>query len=111
MASFNGMSGFKNLVSNMTEEVLNETKELVKSTTLSVEADAKNLAPVDTGHLRRNIVSTMEDEFTGIVTSNSEYGMHVEFGSSKTPAQPYFMPAYDKHAKDFNKKMKKIVKG
>lgn len=105
-----GMKEFKRVVSNLTEEVQQEVKDLVKNTTLGVEADAKNLAPVDTGNLRRNIKSNITGNgFKGEVTSNSEYGMHVEFGTSKSPAQPHFMPAWERNTRNFKNDLQRII--
>lgn len=105
-----GLNEFRRMVSNLTEEVQQDVRELVRETTLGIEADAKNLAPVDTGNLRRNIKSKITgDGLTGEVTSHAEYGMSVEFGTSKSPAQPYFMPAWERNTRNFKNDLRNIV--
>ncbi|MCA1025784.1 HK97 gp10 family phage protein [Cytobacillus kochii] len=111
-ARLDGVGAFRNLVNSMTVEVQEQTKELVRETTLAIEADAKNLAPIDTGYLRRNIKSKIENGgHIGVVTSNAEYGDKVEYGTSKTPAQPYFNPAYERNIVEFKSRLKDIVEG
>lgn len=74
---------------------------IVRKTAFDIEADAKILAPVDTGNLR-NSIST---DFTGDGRSagmaaeigpTAEYGIYQEFGTSVMPGQPFLGPAYDR---------------
>lgn len=59
---------------------------------------AKQLAPVDTGFLRDNIVQT-EEATTGnmrvAVESQASYGEFVEYGTVNSEAQPHMTPAYE----------------
>lgn len=64
----------------------------------SVERAAKRLCPVDTGRLRSSIGKRLEqrpDGPTGVIGSNVEYAVYVEFGTSRSPAQPFLRPALD----------------
>lgn len=66
--------------------------------TLRVEATAKRLCPVDTGRLRASIsheIQTDSHGLIGVVGSNVEYASFVEFGTSRSRAQPYLRPALD----------------
>ncbi|PSS42906.1 hypothetical protein C6401_15210 [Arthrobacter woluwensis] len=87
---------------------------VVKKTALDVEADARRLAPVDTGNLRGSIGHS---DLRTIGTSGSlmveigptaNYGVYVEVGTSRAPAQPYMGPAMDRHAPAFEEAMGQI---
>lgn len=72
-----------------------------------VVADAKRLAPVDTGRLRNSIGTTAAGE-SGMLGSQSvsvvataPYAGFVEFGTSRNPPQPYMRPAVARHRPAF----------
>lgn len=55
---------------------------------------------VQTGRLRASITHRIgyEDKtIVGEVGTNVEYGIHLEFGTSKMYPHPFMGPAYDKH--------------
>jgi HK97 gp10 family phage protein len=57
---------------------------------------AKKLCPVDTGRLRSSLDWSIELEsgkMYGIVGTNVEYAIYVEFGTTRMAAQPYLIPA------------------
>lgn len=63
---------------------------------LKVERRAKRLCPVDTGRLRASITHVLVRSGHGIearVGTNVDYAVHVEFGTSRAPAQPFLRPA------------------
>lgn len=65
---------------------------------LLVEGDAKRICPVDTGRLRASLSHEIEkkgDETVGRVGTNVEYGVYVEYGTSKMSAKPYLRPALE----------------
>jgi HK97 gp10 family phage protein len=111
MARFKGVKSFKRIAKELSEETQQEVKGLVRDTTLAIEADAKRNSPVDTGYLKRHIKSELAGGGNrGIVTSDADYSGYVEWGTSRTPAQPFFFPAVSANARDFNAKLKQIVK-
>ena len=64
------------------------------------QADAKTLAPVDTGNLRATITRTPA---SGVLPSTevgaeANYGIFVEMGTSRMAPQPYLAPAADRHS-------------
>ena len=87
------------------EKVLANYDRRVKAVTVAaivnggaaiVESQAKSLAPVDTGALRRSIntkPATGTTKATASVGTNVEYAIHQEFGTRKQPAQPFMHPA------------------
>ena len=56
----------------------------------------KQNAPVDTGYLRSSGFDRDAD-YGADVVFGAPYSAHVEFGTSRTPAQPYVRPAIDEH--------------
>lgn len=65
---------------------------------LLVEREAKRLCPVVTGRLRGSItheILEMLKEIGGRVGTNVEYGVYVEYGTSKMDAQPYLRTALE----------------
>lgn len=89
------IEGLEN-VQAMFEQKMNDMQgklsEGVAESCKVVEADAKAMCPVDTGELRKSITSEVSGT-TGVVGTNKEYAMYVEFGTYKMDAQPYLVPA------------------
>lgn len=59
------------------------------------EGEAKRLAPVDTGNLRRSITSEVSRDRRGWLVrfgTNVFYGIFQEFGTIHHPAQPFLRP-------------------
>lgn len=91
-------------------------------TAFAIENDVKgqgpNAAPVDTGNLRSSYhVRGVPAKVMAIIGSDlriAEYAPAVEFGSSKSRAQPHLRPAgraqKDKHRKRVEKAMKRAAK-
>lgn len=78
----------------------------LRKTAMDIEADAKALAPVDTGALRSSISSTITGDgrmggMEAVVGPTVEYGIYQEFGTSTQPGQPYLGPAFDRRAPGF----------
>ena len=61
---------------------------------LAIERQATSLTPVDTGNLRGSL-ATQKDGDGVIVGTNVDYAPFVEYGTSRSSAQPYLRPAID----------------
>lgn len=59
-----------------------------------VTAQAKALAPVDSGQLR-NSISYGQDGDDVIVSASAEHAVYQEFGTRNMSAQPFFRPAIE----------------
>ena len=71
--------------------------------------DAKALCPVDTGSLRRSIRYERDPDGGVVIAAGGggvvnprtrrevDYAAYVEFGTSRTPAQPFLQPALEKN--------------
>ena len=70
---------------------------------LDTQKDARTLAPVDTGNLRGSIqVRPASPALTeASVGPEAEYGVYVEYGTSRMSAQPFMRPAADRHGPAF----------
>lgn len=76
---------------------------------LTAEAHAKKECPVDTGRLR-NSISHTTDEDSAYIGTNVEYAPYVEFGTSKTSAQPFLRPAATEHSSQYKEILKNELK-
>lgn len=85
---------------------------LLRKTSYDIEADAKRLAPVDTGALKNSIFTTVSRSgttTTGEIGPSANYGAYQEFGTSRMGAQPYMRPAFDNHEPAFQEAMRQIA--
>ncbi|WBA43168.1 HK97 gp10 family phage protein [Hymenobacter canadensis] len=85
-------------------------QNLIASMLLEIESDAKRLAPVDTGFLRSTIHANLGGNFSGRVSADSAYAIHVEFGTSRMRAQPFLRPAYQLHKQAFLANLKQALR-
>lgn len=69
-----------------------QTESIQEICDLIVEK-AQGHATVDTGFMRDNIKTTEVTEDHGVVTSEADYSIYVEDGTSKMSAQPFMEPA------------------
>ena len=91
------VKGLNKLIANYEKRAnaLN-ARQLVSLATAAVESQAKALTPVDTGHLKRSIIPSIDGDKNvaeGAVSTNVEYAPYVEIGTTKQRAQPYMRPA------------------
>ena len=76
-----------------------EVKKQVRRVAAEIRTEARLLAPVDTGQLRRNIAVDNVLDANGSVefrvgwTPGAVYGPTVEFGTEDTTAKPHLRPA------------------
>lgn len=74
---------------------------ILRKTAFDIEADAKALAPVDTGNLQGSISTSFtgdgrSGQMSAEIGPTAEYGVYQEYGTSTQPGQPYMGPAYDR---------------
>lgn len=125
-----------NEVEKSQTKAINDVKTIINDETKQMVTTAKSLAPVDTGHLRRNIHSDKMIEAGNViskeVTSGADYSIYVEFGTGQRgsatnennnekifyskdwkgqAAQPFFFPAGYKAEDNINKKVDSLKRG
>lgn len=82
-----------------------------------VQRNARDRAPVDTGHLRRNIsyYATPNYAIIGVDLNTVPYAWYQEAGTSKMQAHPYLRPGLEASAKQigdiFRFELQKAVHG
>jgi len=83
---------------DMSRHTQKQAEKMVRSATIAVEQQAKQLKAVDTGALRRSITHNVSGLY-GEVGTSMEYAPYIEYGTYRTPKQPYLRPALDSVAK------------
>lgn len=86
----------------------------LRLTAYGIEADAKALAPVDTGNLVNSISTSITgDGRTGTMTveigPTAEYGVFQEYGTSTQPGTPFMGPAFDRRAPGYTQALAQIA--
>lgn len=72
-------------------------KTVVKSTGEMTVQIARDLVPVDTGHLLSTITLDIDSDGLGFYAyALADYAGYVEYGTSRMPPQPYMNPAFDR---------------
>lgn len=85
---------------------------VVRKVALDTEADAKKLAPVDTGNLRNSIATVVTNGgLTAGVVATASYAHFLEGGTSRMSPQPFMGPATDRHAPLFREAMARLAEG
>lgn len=97
-------------VTGMQKEAEMKVAEAVKTNILKMEAQAKSLAPVDTGNLRNSIQSSFTGT-SGQLTVGAEYAMYVEMGTSKMAPQPFFFLAFERQKQQLTADITKALGG
>lgn len=87
---------------------------VLRRTAFAIEADAKALAPVDTGALEGSISTTIAGDgrhgaMTVEVGPTVEYGIYQEFGTSTQSGTPFLGPAFDRHAPGYAEALARIA--
>ena len=111
-SSVEGFESWAKWIDSLNDDVTREVSNLVETTAVKIERDAKWNTPVDTGRLEGSITTDIDKSSRGSsaeVYTDVEYALPVELGSSTQGAQPYMIPAFNKHAKGFDMKIKEIA--
>lgn len=79
---------------------------VLRASALRIEALAKQLVPVDTGHLRSSIGADFFGDgryavMRAEIGPTASYGPYVEYGTHRMAPQAYMGPALDRVAPDF----------
>ena len=89
---FEGVSDVTGMLDKFADELTEKLSRGVAEGGKIVEGEARSLAPVDTGNLRRSIHAQTEG-LRCEVGAGAHYAMYVCLGTYKMKAQPYMMPA------------------
>lgn len=84
----------------------------IRKTAFDIEADAKVLAPVDTGNLKNSITTDIQaGGLSAEVGPTANYGIYQEYGTSTQPGKPYLGPAFDRRTPALEKALSQIADG
>lgn len=86
----------------------------LRKTAADIEAEAKALAPVDTGNLRNSISSTVSGDgrhggMSAEIGPTAEYGIYQEYGTSTQPGTPFMGPAFDRRVPGYTEALARII--
>jgi len=85
-------------------------KDALKESIINWQREAAGRAPVDTGRLRQNIVSTASikiDKVRAIIQPNVDYAVYVHEGTSRMTKRPFFKWGLDQSKNKIDKIFKK----
>lgn len=103
-ADFSEVRRFAADLSAVGPRVVKQARTVVQVVCAQTKRDAQILAPVDTGNLRNSITYETRAGGRGIVGEvgpTADYGVYVEFGTSRMGPQPYMGPATDRGEQAF----------
>jgi HK97 gp10 family phage protein len=86
--SLDGLGGFREKMTGLVDRT-------VKAIGVAIARRAQELAPVDTGRLKASIHADPEAGPLKVrIVAGMNYSLFVEFGTSRTRAQPFLRPAF-----------------
>jgi len=91
-----GVEEFRAAVERFDSGMQRHVHQQLTSWAADVEALAKQVVPVRTGHLRSSIYARVQ-EWVAEVGAEAAYAVFVEFGTRYMQARPYLFPAVQEH--------------
>lgn len=110
-ADFSSVRRFAADLTAVGPRALKQARTVVQVVCANTKRDAAILAPVDTGNLRNSIsydTRILAGGAIGEVGPTADYGVHVEYGTSRMAPQPFMGPATDRGSAMFLEAMKAI---
>ena len=84
--------------------------QVVRKAALDTMADAKTLAPVDTGNLRNSITTdARQGDLVAVVEATADYAAYIEWGTSKMQPQPFMRPSQDRNTEPFMQALAQLI--
>ena len=81
-------------LSREASQIPHKASQAVAKAAFDTQARARARAPVDTGNLRNSITVDVQGTEAS-VGPEADYGIYLEYGTSRMAAQPYMNPAAD----------------
>jgi hypothetical protein len=88
-------------------DVQKKREKAIKEAVIMIEADAKLLAPVDTGTLKRSITHEVKSD---VKKTTGSVGTNVEYAYWADRDQPYLSASVDKNQEAIKRKMEEVLK-
>ena len=93
-----------------TDTLARRASQVVRKAALDTMADAKTLAPVDTGNLRNSITTdARQGDLVAVVEATASYSAYIEWGTSKMQPQPFMQPAQDRNTEPFMQALAQLI--
>lgn len=97
----NGINNLINDLGKLNKAVANEVGDEIAASALNIEKNAKRLAPVNIGTLRRSIYTKRINKLTYKVAAGASYAPYLEFGTGGKVSIPV---GYESYAASFKGK-------
>lgn len=104
-----GVTITKNRLGAIAAGLRPQLSQVVDKTGFDLEAREKELAAVDTGFMRNSIQYEKTGDLSGVVAVGAEYAPYVNYGTSRSPAQPFVEPAVDAVRPGFEAAVKQVI--
>ena len=110
--SLGGVSVDYSLLDEMIAGLDDKVAEIVLDIGGETALEASENAPFDTGDLARSYIeeSKMTDKMTYTVSDGVPYGIFQELGTSRLPARPHLIPAFEKVEEKLLKALEALMK-
>lgn len=105
-----GTVDIDNSLSELSTDIENDFKNLLKKTAEKIRDDAKRIVPVRTGTLRNSIDINKLNEFEYSIGSDLYYAGFVEYGTIKMKPSPYMRQASDVGEEFLNSRIEDSLK-
>ena len=90
---------------------LKDVQNVVKSNGTDLTKKMQQLAPVDTGYLKRSIKMSLTDEgFSAEVGPYAVYAAYLEYGTRFQSAQPFIRPSFNIQKEIFKSDLERLMK-
>lgn len=114
--SIDGIEGLTNKLTKLVE-VTAKAQTVVRKNGGQMQESTQRYAPVDTGHLKREVSLNLTDgnltavvESRAIASNGHNYAFYQEFGTRYQPGTPHVGPAFHDQKPIFITDMKNILK-
>ena len=110
--SIKGLNEWNGWVKGTPKQIISGVDKELNRTGSSVQGNAKQLAPVDTGQLRAsinkelNVTPALRQVF---IFSSLHYAAYQEYGTIKNRANPYLIPSFNKETGVFERNIRSAL--
>lgn len=87
-----------------------QIEEVIDMISFKIQREAALRAPVDTGFLRSSIIVIEEEPFYNEIVATADYAHFVEYGTRRTAAQPFMVPAAQMFVDEFRREIQKAMR-
>lgn len=106
-----GIQGAQQRLNRLADRLAGVTNDAINEFADEVVTHMKGVVPVDTGKLRDSIEKKQEGDSVSVGPRGVEYAEYVEYGTSRSPAQPYVRPTIEWAKKNGPKRIARRIEG